>query len=168
MSSPSGAVVASGIKLRAGAGIAEATVASVRVGTASVGPFSATCRNGVTTVKAPSRSSGNLTVTPGASGGPRATAGTVTVKTPEEPAITVSVATVSCGSGTPPTEPPPTTHPGEPGPTDDPTPPSQAGHRPAPAEKPGRPSDRDTDQGRTGHRPAPAPTPRPGHLPVTG
>ncbi|WP_329060444.1 hypothetical protein [Amycolatopsis sp. NBC_01480] len=162
VSSPSGAVVASGISLRAGAGLAEATVASVRVGGTSVGPFSAKCHNGVTTVSAAAHSSGNLTVTPGASGGASGTAATITVTTPgAKKAITVRVAAVACGTGTPPTSPP----------TSNPTPPGRPtspAHRPNPTERPGHPSDRDQQHTDTGQRPAPTATPKPGHLPVTG
>ncbi|MFF1615887.1 hypothetical protein ACFVYA_49865 [Amycolatopsis sp. NPDC058278] len=172
VSTPSGAVVASGISLQAGAGFAEAKVASVRVGGTTVGPFTATCRNGAITTSAPKGGSGNLKVAPGGHG----TAGVITVTTstapartnesgaPNKPAagmaITVTVATVSCGAGTP----PPTT--GNP----------PTGTHPAPTHKPGAPGtswpgvpgQRHQQGDNPGDRTAPKPQPKPGHVTVTG
>ncbi|MET8848639.1 hypothetical protein [Amycolatopsis sp. NPDC004625] len=171
VSSPSRAVVASGISLQAGAGFAEARVASVRVGGTTVGPFAATCRNGAITTSAPKSGSGNITVSPGGHG----TAGVITVTTstaptrtnesgaPNKPtsgtAITVTVATVSCSAGTtPPTDNLPT------------------GTRPAPTHKPSAPGSSRPDvpgqrhqQGdNPGDQTAPKPQPKPGHVAVTG
>ncbi|WP_146060497.1 hypothetical protein [Amycolatopsis sp. CA-128772] len=172
VSTPSGAVVASGISLQAGAGFAEARVASVRVGGTTVGPFSATCRNGSITTSAPKDGSGNMKVSPGGHG----TAGIITVTTstapirtnesdaPNKPtagtAITVTVATASCGAGTPP--PPPNNPP--------------TGTRPAPTHKPGAPAtsrpgmpaQRHQQDDNPGDRTAPRPQPKPAHVAVTG
>jgi hypothetical protein len=164
--------VASGISLQAGAGFAEARVESVRVGGTTVGPFTATCRNGTVTTSAPKGGSGNLKVSPGGHG----TAGVITVTTstaptrtsessaPNKPtagtAITVTVATVSCGAGTPPptgnpptsTRPAPTHEPGVPG-----------------TSRPVKPGERHLQQGdNPGDRAAPKPQPKPGHVAVTG
>ncbi|MEV6644290.1 hypothetical protein [Amycolatopsis sp. NPDC051371] len=168
VSSPSSAVVANGISLQAGAGFAEARVASVRVGGTTVGPFTATCRNGAITTSAPKGGSGNLTVSPGGHG----TAGVITVTTNTAPtrtngsggptspkpaagtAITVTVATVSCGAGTPPptgTRPAPTHKPGSPE-----------------TSRPGKPGERHQQGDNPGDRTAPKPQPKPGHVAVTG
>ncbi|MGW5748087.1 hypothetical protein ACWEVN_42170, partial [Amycolatopsis sp. NPDC003861] len=149
-------------------------VASVRVGGTTVGPFTATCRNGAITTSAPKSGSGNLKVT----GGGHGTAGVITVTTGTAPnrtsgtggptsakptvgtAITVTVATVSCGVGTPP---PPTGNP-------------PTGTRPAPTHKPGAPGtsrpgtpgERHQQGDNPGDRTAPKPQPKPGHVAVTG
>jgi hypothetical protein len=165
--------VASGISLQAGAGFSEARVASVRVGGTSVGPFTATCRNGAITTSAPKGGHGNLKVSPGGHG----IAGVITVTTSTAPtrtsgsdgpmsseptagtAIKVTVATVSCGAGTP----PPTGNP-------------PTGTRPAPTHKPGAPGtsrpvspgERHQQGDNPGDRTAPKPQPKPGHVAVTG
>lgn len=161
-SDKAGTFSATGITVKAGAGIAESTVSSLTVGGKNIGSVSAKCSNGQTTYShsgaAPSAS--NLKVAFG--GGAGATvqiigAGGKTVET-------ITVAVVKCGTGTPPTTQPtqPPTHEPTGQPTQQPTGKPTSKPTGKPTHKPGQqPSDK-PDQ------PAPKPVPHDGHHPVTG
>ncbi|WP_158892570.1 hypothetical protein [Amycolatopsis anabasis] len=168
VTSTSGAIVATGITVRAGAGLAEATVTSVRVGATSVGPISAKCSQGATTVSAPNTSKGNLTVSPGKSGGPSGVGAIITVtaagggKDGPNKTVTITVASVTCGTGTPPApgNPPGPQPPGKPGKPGTPAP------KPDDHRKPTHPHDHHHHG--TADKTAPKPDIKDGRLRVTG
>lgn len=104
-----GTFSATGITVKAGAGIAESRVGNLTVAGESFGAITATCRNGVTKVshsgKKPSKP--NMKVSYGSGGGPSVTGITVTITgAGDEKAQTVTAAVVSCGKGTPPSDSP--------------------------------------------------------------
>lgn len=100
-----GTFSATGITVKAGAGIAESRVGNLTVAGESFGAITATCSNGVTKVSHNGRkpSKPNMKVSYGSGGGPNATGITVTITgAGGEGAQTVTAAVVSCGTGTPP------------------------------------------------------------------
>lgn len=162
---------ATGITVKAGAGMAESHVSELTVGGESFGAITATCRDGVSTVKHSGKkpSSPNMKVTYGSGGGPQATGITVTITgAGGETAQTVTAAVVRCGkaAAAPPTT---TTTPPRGEDTSAPTsPPSQPTDDTPPEAGPDTDPDRH-ESGTTGRDPsAPAPQPRQGHHPVTG
>lgn len=151
-SGKAGTFSATGITVRAGAGIAESRVGNLTVAGESFGSITATCSNGVTKVshsgKKPSKP--NMKVAYGSGGGPKATGITVTITgAGDEGAQTVTAAVVSCGKGTPPSQ--------TPAPGDN------------PADSPGDGTSSDTPHGDADDSgTAPAPDLHTGHHPVTG
>lgn len=139
-----GTFTASGLSVRAGAGLAEASVASVTVGGVTIGPVGAKCSQGTTTYSGggPAQPARNVRVSYG--GGAGATITVLGANT--KPAETITVAVVKCGTGTPP------------------APPTSSKPRPTTSKPHGtvtRPPTRT-------ERPAPRPVPRDGHHAVTG
>lgn len=167
VSTDSGGVVATGLRVSAGAGQASASVQDVRIGGYSTGPISATCQNGVAHTEhadagaTPEKLS--VSYGPGTADG-EATGATITVEGAGETAQTVTIATVSCGSApVPPDDGGPIPPPGDDTPPDSDTPPS--------ADEPGPDPDEGGDSGAdesTEDELAPVQRPQPGHLPVTG
>jgi hypothetical protein len=160
-----GTFSASGITVKAGAGVAEATVASIKVGGVSLGPIGAKCSNGVTTYSGggSAKPAANLSVSYGAGAG-----ATIKVLGAGGKAVeTITVAVAKCGKGgsTPPTGQPTGTPTGQPTgePTGKPT-----GHptgKPT-ASKPGKPTS--TRSSSKPEQPAPKPKQVGGHPIVTG
>lgn len=162
-------IVASGMTVKAGNGVAEATVASVRIGNVTVGPVSMTCRDGKIsyTGGGPAKPARNLSVSYGHGAGATIVisgAGTNTGGTDGGPALapkqpqTITVAVAKCEKGTtPPTSTPPTGTPtGQPTvpPTGQPTgqPPESRDH-----EQPGSHPGRHQPHSAKPEQPAPAP-----------
>lgn len=163
VSGQAGTFTASGLTVRAGAGLAEATVTSLTVGGRQIGSINAKCANGVSTVTHSGSpiSEPNLTVTYGSSGSSKAVGAKVTIIGADgEPAETITVAVVTCGTSTP--EPTPTSTPPNPT-TSQPTPNPTGAPSPNPTTRTTAPK-----QPANPPVPAPAPTPLPGHHPVTG
>jgi hypothetical protein len=166
VSGKAGTFSATGITVKAGAGVAESTVSSLTVGGKNIGSVSAKCSNGKTSYShsggAPAAS--NLKVSFGGGAG-----ATVQIIGAGGKAVeTITVAVVKCGTGTPPTSEPtqppthePTGKPTQP-PTGKPTGKPTDTHKPTGTHKPGQTPGERPDQ------PAPKPTPRDGHHPVTG
>lgn len=158
-SGAAGTFSATGITVRAGAGMAEARVGNVTVAGESFGSVTATCRNGITSVKHSGKKSSkpNVNVAYGSGGGPSATGITVTITgAGDETAQTITAAVVRCGKGTP----PPT--------SSEPTP-----DEPQPSPDKDEPTRGDSAQPDTDTEPgdapiAPTPRLREGHHPVTG
>lgn len=154
-SGKAGTFSATGITVRAGAGMAESRVGNLTVGGESFGSITATCRNGVTAVKHSGKRSSkpNVKVSYGSGGGPNVTGITVTISgAGDEPAETVTAAVVSCGKGIP-----------ADGPTSPPSRPGDDQH------DGGQPDRGDASEPGIGDDvTAPAPSQRDGHLPVTG
>lgn len=152
---PSGTFVASGLSVKAGAGMAEATVANLAVGGRSVGSVNVKCANGVSMVSHSGSpvNEPNFRVGYGAGGGPTATGATITIAGADgQPSQTITVAVVSCGKGTPPTT--------------QPTPPSTGTSTGKTTEtNTPRPAPQEPD---VPEIQAPKPSPAPGHHPVTG
>lgn len=156
-----GTFSASGITVKAGAGIAEAAVANLTVAGKALGSVTAKCANGETTYShtGSAPDSPNLKVSWGGSAGATITL----VAAGGKAAETITVAVVKCSTGTPPTTVPPTTVP----PTSKPT--------MTPTGQPTSPTEVPTATSAPGATPlpgqigdAPAPTPVDGHHPVTG
>ncbi|WP_018686845.1 hypothetical protein [Actinokineospora enzanensis] len=157
VSGKAGTFTASGITVKAGAGIAEASVAKVTVGGVSIGPVSAKCNNGVTTYSGggPAAPSSNVKVSYGGGAGAVITV----VGAGGKAAETITVAVAKCGKGTPPTTNPPTNPP-----TGQPTnPPTGKPTGSNPTTKP-----TGTNPNTKPEQPAPKPQPHDGHHPVTG
>jgi hypothetical protein len=148
---------ATGIMVKAGAGLAEATVGSVTVANRSIGSVSAKCVNGKTTYSHGGSAPSDPKLKVSFGGGAGATIQILGAG--NKPAETITVAVVKCGQGAPPPTTQPTTKPtGQPTtkPTGQPT---------------GRPTQRPTTTRRpsgTSDEPAPQPPPKDGHHPVTG
>jgi len=153
VSSPAGTFTASGITVRAGAGIAESRVASLTVAGETFGPISTTCRDGVTKVahNGKEASAKNLSVSYGTGGGPKAVGITVTISgAGDQDAQTITAAVANCGKGNPPG-----------GDTDPaPNPDDQPGNTPK--------SDESASEDSTTNEQAPAPRLHTHHHPVTG
>lgn len=154
---------ATGMTVKAAAGIAETRVGNLTVGGENFGSISATCRNGIVTNVTHSGtkpSKPNMRAYYGSTGGSKVIGITVQILGADnKPAQTVTAAAVRCAKGTPP--------------SDDPAEP------PSSTPKPDQPGNGADDGGDTGSSsggdnggeqdaPAPAPTPADGHHPVTG
>ncbi|WP_158886285.1 hypothetical protein [Amycolatopsis anabasis] len=168
--SKAGFVVASSLRVSAGAGTASASVGNVTVAGKSIGAVSTTCTNG----KAAAGRTGTvkltdyLTVTYGAVRGGNATGATITLTgAGNMGAETVQVAVVSCGTGTPPNNPPGPGNPPQPG---QPAPGKPAPGKPAPGHPAGGKPATNPPNGKPGVDipPAPKPERKPGHPAVTG
>lgn len=158
VSSPAGTFTASGISVRAGAGIAESRVSSLTVAGETFGPISTTCRDGVTKVahNGEKATSKNLSVAYGSGGGPKAVGITVTITgAGEQDAQTITAAVAQCGKGSPPSD----------GESPNPAP----GDRPGGTDEASQPGGSDNAADRSSdHGSAPAPRLHIGHHPVTG
>ncbi|MFJ5984380.1 hypothetical protein [Lentzea sp. NPDC092896] len=158
-----GTFTATGVSVKAGAGLAEASAANVVVAGQSIGPVSASCSNGVAKSlnKADQKLGEKGTVKFPPASGNQATGAVITINGASGPVQTITVAQVSCGkAAVPPTTTPPSTPPTTVPPT---TQPSQP---PATSTKPTVPPT-GTQQPKP-ERPAPQPESRPGNAVVTG
>jgi hypothetical protein len=163
VSTASGGISASGITTHTADGYAEATVASIQIGMTTIGPISARCSNGATTVNhGAAPAARNLKISWGTGGGTSVTAATITITGAKGQATTITAAHVSCGKASVPTAKPPTSVPGSSGPIT-----GQTG-------APGAPTSAAGSRATGAHRspvsdsPAPAPQPKTGHIAVTG
>jgi hypothetical protein len=154
-----GTFTATGLSVKAGAGLAEASVANVVVAGQSIGPVSARCSDGVArSLTKPDQKLGEKgTVKFGDVSGNKATGAVITINGASGPVQTITVAQVSCGkAAVPPTSNPATTNP----------PSTQPSQPPATSSKPIAPPT-NTQQPKP-ERPAPQPESRPGNAVVTG
>lgn len=153
----SGGISATGISTMSRDGYAEASVASIKIGTTTVGPIHARCENGMSTVShGDVPTARNLKVIWGTAGSSSVTAATITITGATGDATTITAAHVTCGdSSGGSTATPPTSSPGKPAPptqsSGPATSPPRTQHRPPLADKP-----------------APAPERKTGHVAVTG
>ncbi|ONI88040.1 hypothetical protein ALI22I_20060 [Saccharothrix sp. ALI-22-I] len=173
VSGEAGTFTASGVSVKAGAGMAEARVAGIKVGGVTFGPISAKCDNGVITYpegEGPVNPAPNLSVEykkgPGA---------VITIRGANGKASqTITAAVVNCAKGIPPTTTAPTTtRPTQPSTTTPTTtrpsstaPTTTSTHATRPTTT--APSSRGTTRTPEPERPAPRPQPVDGHHPVTG
>ncbi|MEU3628748.1 hypothetical protein BS329_15660 [Amycolatopsis coloradensis] len=168
--SKTGLVVASGLAVKAGAGTASATVGNVTVGGKSIGAVSTTCTNGRASAgrSGTVKLSDTLSVTYGTAAGGKATGATIKLTGAGGKGATIQVAVISCGTGTPPTNPPTTPpEPGKPA-TGKPAPGKPTTGAPAPGQ-PGKPTVGKSGTKSKGEtKTAPKPEPKPGHHAVTG
>lgn len=158
--SKAGTVTATGLSVKAGAGTAEASVASVIVGGTAIGAVSARCNQGKASAgrSGTSKPAANMTVVYGTVSGGKAVGATITILgAGGKAAETITVASVSCGTGTPP-------GPSQP-PTSPPTQPPGGGstNQPQPAPPTNTKSSAPTTHAT---KPAPKPTAKSAHRPV--
>lgn len=160
VSGSAGTFTATGLSVKAGAGLAQASVSNVTVGGKSIGAVSATCANGHISYDHPDvkPQASNLNVDWEVSGA----AAVITITGAGGKHVeTITVAKVSCGAGTPPTSRPTSAPPTSRPPTSNP-PAGKPTGRPAPIASPGQGSGNQSEQ------PAPSPKPKDGHHAVTG
>jgi hypothetical protein len=149
---------ATGITVKAGAGVAEATVGNVTAGGKSIGSVTAKCADGVTTYSHGGAAPNDPKLKVSFGGGAGATIQILGAG--DKPVQTITVAVVKCGKGTPPTTNPPTSNPPTGNPTQQPTGTQKptGTQQPTGTQKPGEKP----------VKPAPQPEIKDGHHPVTG